>query len=1006
MPRHGCEVKVYAGPLLNETVQPVVAAGADYVPGAGWTDITSLVADPACDGNEHESVLTLTVAGFALDTGTFVPDRMILLRARQWDDTLLAWGPWSVQFNGHCTGLAQGDVAGGEIDPEQAGTVECRQFWHLAGLQHIPAATYGPREIARGRPTTASSTLADPSVEAPLEYASAASVAADQAVDGNRDTVWISNNVANPTPPVPWDTGRRVKIMRLYDGTGGAGVLGANGDCRALELRCDHRAHDEGFESSTGLYAEMGGPPGTTAQIQRTTAWAASGSWSLLVTGQGGARLAEGGGVGTVNPIGGMAPEVEAECSFVMRGHGGPATVEFLLSPGASGGTEVRRFTAPADRGIRFSLRRATGNAGQMSLRWKFLAGASPAATIGFYLDDIRLLGGVELEQSDNKGLYLWFDDRRGNTGCTRLSDVLDMDSIGGGQSLILTDDAELFRQRFDAGDAATVVQWRNLPPRATQNPNGLQQLDFASGRGRLTMVMWRRFNAPDSPTNLVGDGGEVWDDIGLEGLPTFGRTEALRRTGAPAGAWAREANPGFGGAAIAGTAWLRVDLGSFPATVLTATLGTAPTGTLNVTATDGYRAAGWHWIDNERLYLVKSGPTTFAYSGRSGAVGHAIGASVYPDQDGQRITIPLVAAIGLRRRAGVPAVRDFSIIGSVLPSPRDPATPDPSGGVWGEHDDWFPLVAARGNTHPNPTYVIGREGDWQPDDTPDARDWGRPLRWLQIVVDAMADGGRAKINEVMVWAADLDSGGTGAWAGTSPPDLRGVVGHLVVHQGGLPAAQYQVDRGFAGLDLPWGMAYGTLPIAPGTIDEIVSDLEQRGVMRLAVQPGGIVRLLPDPLGTAAAFQAPEHHWTGADIWRLSIRRKGAHAVSQARVTARNEGEQVTLRAAFPRTPQRYGSLVDVADVLMGTQAQVNDHAIRVYRQSNAPWAVDIDTGYVSPLTVWARHTVTYEDADRAGLVFSGHNFYLAGFSWRVLSDDEGQFWTTSASLESLEPFA
>ena len=75
MPRHGVEAKVYAGPIRDEVPLPVVAAGADYVPGAGWTEITNLVTDPRCEGNEHESVLTLTVAGYALDTGTFLIDR-------------------------------------------------------------------------------------------------------------------------------------------------------------------------------------------------------------------------------------------------------------------------------------------------------------------------------------------------------------------------------------------------------------------------------------------------------------------------------------------------------------------------------------------------------------------------------------------------------------------------------------------------------------------------------------------------------------------------------------------------------------------------------------------------------------------------------------------------------------------------------------------------------------------------------------------------------------------
>jgi len=997
MARANAEFAVYVGPQRGDVPLPLTAPGADWTPITGWTDVTTTVAALDCRADEHQHVLTITLAGWALDSGVWLPDRQVIVRLREWDDTALTLGAWRVVFAGYCSGEASGEARGTADGVDQSGTLTCVQEWAYLALTRTPAVTFGRLELARGRPATANTTLSDPSQEAPQEYASALTVDASQAVDGNRDTCWIGAAPANPNPPAPWNTGKVVKVMKVYDGTGGVGTVGANGGCRAIELACNDIGHFASFESGFDGYTATGG-----GRISRSTAWKVSGAWSLVMDGPGGTRIPDAGGA--TYQVGGLTPEAEVDVSFWMVGYGGWSSWDVLigggvLEPSASPPTRVR-VEGAATQARRFIIRKPAGKHGTLSIRWKFVDGAP--TTLGAFVDDVRFIGGVDLEQSDNKGLYLAFDDRRGNTGQVRMSRALNRTLIGGNRPIVLCDDAELFRAQFDPGDGADVVQWRTIGKTGNDDSdNGLTTMDVASKRGRLTLAMYRRF--PDLP----GQGGAIWDDMALENLPAFLRTEGLRRTGPLEANFVVDKAPAFGGAATVGVAWLKVDLGSFAAPALTVALSTSGgVQTVTLDSTAALPQWGNLYIENELVWANTVDGTTLSVT-RTAPVGHAVGALVYPQVDGVKVTLPLLAAVGIRRRPGTPALRDFQLIGSTLPGPRAPDSPDQNGGVWGGHADWFNLGQMRNNTETDATFLIGRDGQWYPTavTTGATQGWGRQVRWLMLVIDRMADDGRPKVNELLAWAADLASGASGEWAGTNPPDLRGVVGHILTQHGGLTPTQFRIDRGDVALNLPWGAHYGQLQIAPGTADEVLSDLEAKGMLRIYCEPGGTLVVIPDPLATASAFRAPERTWFDADIWRLSPRLAAAHAVAQVIVSARNEDTQTSYRAAFPRSCQRYGRVEDVSGVLFGTQSQTVEHAIRVWRQRNAPASVGIETGSIAPLTLYARHIVTTTAADRAGLLFSGANFYVADYGWRAEASENGIWLTISVSLNQLAPY-
>jgi len=975
-------IQVWVGPRRGEAAFPVIEEGADFAPGGGWSEVTGLLREVACAFDGHEHALTLTLAEWALDTDTFADDRQVICRAR-WRDDQAGWSPWQVVFAGYCTGEAAGRSEGSAWGPEREGTVVCRQEWAYLERLQLPALQFGRVNLARNRPATASSTLASIAAEAGIEYLTATSVGPEQAVDGNRDTLWVSATLADPAPAPLLATGQQLIFQELYNGRGNLGYLGANGRPLWIELWCADVRHTASFESGlNGWVATQG------ASISSSTAWAApgAGSRSLLIS-------APAAGGGAQVDVAGLAPEVEVAATFVLRSNtGADLAIDALLA--GQGSTLVQRLVAPAaSSGRRYTLRHPASRNGTVNLRFKAVA-----AGVSYFVDDVRISGGVRLSEDGQpyKRLWLVWEDGQGNAGFADVPSALGIAAVGGDRSVILVDDADLFRAMFDAGDA-TVVQYRAVA--------ALAGLDFAAGRGRLRLAYYRRW--PDLP----GSGAAIWDDAPFNTLPDFTATQSLVRTQVTPAAYQPRDNPAPGGAEATGPAWLRVDLGSFaPATLQAGITASATAITLDSTA--AYPQYGLAWLDNERVWCTRTGPATMTIArgqGGTTAASHPAGTGLYPEVDGAKVTLPLVAAVGVRRRPGTPRLIDFDIIGSVLANPGDPATPDSSGRTWGAHQDWFPLVTVRGNRAAAPTYLLRREGDWQEVSWPPpigwSANWGRPVRWLLLVIHRMEPwqgaAQRAKVNELVAYAADLASSGAGEWAGASPPDLRGVIGHVLAQHAGLPLPRIRIDRGTSD-GIAWGAGYGELRTAPGTAAALLADLEERGLLRVVCTAGNLVRVLPDPLTTSAAWQPPARTWDAAAIWRIAPARRPAHAVAQVRVTARNDATGEVFSAAYPRTPAPLGALVDLSDAIAGDQAAADERARRGYVQGNARWEGVIDGGPMPPPRPWQRHLVNEPGGDRAGVELGNRSMVVTGWNWRCALDGGGADWRTSVSLIEL----
>lgn len=975
---------VYLGPLRDEAPLPVTQDGADWTPVGGWTDVSALVASGQVDWDTHEHVLTLTLWNAALDTSIWLDDRQIIARAR-WLDPAGNFTAWQVAFAGYLTGeKPTAAVSRDRFGLHRSGTVVARQEWYYTAKRRLPHLTFGAVDLAAGRPTTASSTLVNPAGEIGLEYLTTSNVGPDQAVDGNRDTLWIANTLADPVLAPVLSTGSQVIIGDVYNGAAGL-PIGGNGRCRYIGLWAAQATVDT-FEVNTAGWKAI-----RSTVITRTNAWAASGAWSMLLS-------ATGPAAGAQRDYGGLAVEVECAVSFTLRSAlGTPQVVNVIVSGDQGKGIDLVAPTDPLGR--RYTIRWPSSHGGTLSIRFATTREATGGA---WYVDDVRVSGGVNLAEQGQPYRRLWlvWDNGLGGSGYADIANNLDgILVIPGDRWVFLVDDADLFRSQFDVGDAQ-IIQYRGL--------SALTALDFGSQRGRLQLAYYRRW--PDLP----GTGGVVWDDLQFNVQPAFAVTSSLVRTVVTPATYVVRTNPAPGGEPNAGAAWLNVDLGSWTGPTLAVALGTTTPVIVTLNTTDKLPGYGYCYVETERVWLEKLSATDVRLT-RTAPVAHVLGSPLYVEIDGVRATLPPVSIVGWQRRPGTPTIQDFDMIGSILPSPRDPSVPDQAGNTWGTHADWFNLATVRGWSAPSWAAVIDRDGDWSQTVWPPVvgytAGWGRQMRHLRLVIHRMqpwlGQAQRAKVNSLFAIEADLAAGGSGGFAGLGQTDLRGVVGHLLTQYAGVPPAQVVINRGNAD-GIGWSSNASSLPIAASTVAEAIISLEARGRMQVFCSPGGLVRVNPDPMSTSAAFQAPTITWSTTNTVKLNAQQLAGHAVAQVVVTARNEVSGEVYVAAYPKAALPLGEIVQVDDVILGSQADAVIHAQRVFRQANARWRVNIETGgrWMTLPRPFSRNLVNITLLDSAGVELGNRSAMVDGFQWALERQSDGGHWRLNLSLKELQGWA
>jgi hypothetical protein len=281
------------------------------------------------------------------------------------------------------------------------------------------------------------------------------------------------------------------------------------------------------------------------------------------------------------------------------------------------------------------------------------------------------------------------------------------------------------------------------------------------------------------------------------------------------------------------------------------------------------------------------------------------------------------------------------------------------------------------------------------------------------LVISKMApgpkgDAQRGKVNMIYAFAADQDSGVAGAYQGTTPPDLRGVLGHLLVQRYGINPDRLLVSKGESNpFDISFGSAYGELQIAAGTVGEAIADIERRGLMRVTCQPTGLITIAPDILSSSAAFStAVSRTWTADTIMKLRIDRKAAHEVGQVKVTGFSPSTGDSYPAKYPKMPTKLGAIVDVSDLILGTMNAAENHAIREFRQRNAGWSITIDTSIPWLPRPWTRHLINCVIGDKSSAALANLNMLLTGYTWRYAKDEHGANWELSLSMRELSPWA
>lgn len=998
-----CEAEVWVGPgrLLTsgpDAATPVPNGSGDVSVPSGYTNVTGMISGISGAWEGHQQTVTLALHTWAARSDVFATDAWVIVRAR-WVDANGDWLPWAALVVGNVIG--GGGTADGRARAKVAsGDVRVAQEWFYYAKRPLPPLTYGLVDVARGRTATSSPILTTPAAENGIEYLSTSSVAADMAVDGNRDTVWVAQALADTVWTKPnWKTS--IYIAEAFNGSPGA-AIGTNGLPCFITLWCADGKLYESFESATGTWNQHYG-----GSYARTSAWANSGSWSLAVS-------LPNPEAGISREWTGLAPEIEAVVRFVARAATGTIALEALVT--GTGSTHVETIRLSTTPHV-YEIRHPVNRAGVLNLRFK---SRQPGASV-MYLDDLSIVGGVKCADTGQPYARLWlvWDDGLGGSNYADLQRAFDLETMAAESWVVLTDDVDLFKARFDPGPDAAVTQYREVP--------GLRDLDFASGRGRLRLAYYRRW--PDLP-GASGEEGlpwtdpslayRRWDDWKLNEQPAFALTSMLRRTStAQTGVNSIEVkNPAPAGSDTVGVAWWEVNLGDYPYPTLAAAITAAAGASAQVSSTDGLPSAGYGWVESERVWYTITGPVSVRFdqrgvAGGGAAAAHAVGAPLRLDNAGTRVMSPLIAAVGIRRRPGTPILHDFTILGTALETAADPAV-EVLGRSYENHPDWFPLATVRNNMQASPTYLLGAQpGDavliaWPP---PPGTTYaaGREVRRIRIYPMRMQrwDGQpqRAKLNEVVAYAANPASGPAGGWRETAPADVRGIAANILTQYVGLPTTRLYLWRGEA-TGLPWGRHYGSLKTAAGSVGEVLEGLEAKGMLRVLCRPDGTVEIIPDPRTTAASMQLPDRTWTADQITSWRYAEADAHPCAQVRVVARNADTGEMFASAYPRTPTLYGEIIEAGDLILGDQTQVDIQAARVFRQANARGAAEVTT-WRGPLPqIGRRHVVTYAAADSGGAIYAGTNMVVEGFQWTLTGLARRAQFELTVSLSELAPWS
>jgi hypothetical protein len=559
--------------------------------------------------------------------------------------------------------------------------------------------------------------------------------------------------------------------------------------------------------------------------------------------------------------------------------------------------------------------------------------------------------------------------------GSLNFSGLGDNYSLNVGDYLILCANRECFEAMFDAG-GATVIDWRHIP---------------AGGENGIAGSLWTYDSVNDYLyTEVAGDAtnsccawgegpdpGEVWEGD-LEPRPEVGQSlkrieVAYHHHGTHSGPedWATEEYPSPGAhdtLASDSWEWLSVDLGTYAWSFASAV--SAEDTTITVTPnTDGLTTGPTKTIitddDNDIIYYT--GKTSTTLTGVTGIAvgGHAQGITFGQYEGGLRTVLPKLGGVDWKRRRGSattnkPVPKNFAIFYSTGASPNYPGTED-----W--ELDW---VNASGFFQ---SYNSWAWTGWVFPNRP-AGDLLRPRgRHVMLVIKKMGDSGRAKINELKIYA---DETTMDADAYLEDLDTSTIIEHLLVDHYGLDADQ---------IDITDGVRMGPFSTQKSDYVSVISEICKRSGTILQFRRDLKVYTVQDTQFVSGAWSA-QYDIDKQSACRITPSFGYPDNIGQVQLTARTYDnatkEDHVFEVSYPQSANTGEVRKIYGEAIVGSEAEAYLFAEAHYKRARVAKRVDVAMSAISD--PWCRPltnvTLTW-DMDAAGTVvdFDTDLFLVAG---------------------------
>lgn len=515
----------------------------------------------------------------------------------------------------------------------------------------------------------------------------------------------------------------------------------------------------------------------------------------------------------------------------------------------------------------------------------------------------------------------------------SQASGLLDFHDLGDaytmmkGDHLILCADERKFRELYDAG-SAPVVEWRNIGAWGvsgvdgaawTYNPDG-GWLEFSvSGiTGPTTSAV--RWGTGASPP----EGGERWPgDSIVAPLPgqSFRRDPAGQMTSEDydqASDWIAEEYPSPGRhhtATKEDWEWIAVDLGEYTWTFGAEVNDDATTITVSPD-TVGLTNAGQIMTDDDSDVITYTGKTETTLTGvtgiAAGTPAHASGVGFGQYESGIKHKVPKLSAIEWKRLDGrvdssaTPAVPGyFAVWTSTYSSPNYPPTEN-----WAL--DW--------TNHANKA-----SGDMNQGYSRTINLANRPrARHILLVIKQMADGGRAKINELKAYLDTYTTGEGDIYLDGA--DIPSIVEHLLTDHYGW-AAEDVITTSCEQLFV------GELTTQKTDYVSILADLARRTGSVLRFSRGMDIHFEADPRFPIAGNVDTQYTFDRQAGIKIKAGKRHPDRVGQVLLKARNPSEERVYEVTYPQTANAGAVVRAENEVLVGSEEMAYMFAEAYYKK-------------------------------------------------------------------------